>query len=206
MRTTLVFCFLFGFSPSILAQANRPQATCIPTDQPDWPVQAIYMHGWFTASGSSLTSSRQTEFNNRRTLENLARDLQVRIAVPIGPHVGSNGMQAWDGASLAEIEQLSRAACGGAALQPNRSLMGFSNGGFAAKNIGQLPCRQLSQYRRVLAIGTNNSYPDRCQGVFHNVPAHVFPPNNLVELSGIQPATTTAPTTFPFLEGSPSDN
>ncbi len=166
---------------------NKPGMVCIPEGETNWPVKGMYLHGWFTAHGTSMTHSRRTEFENRRYLLDLARRMRIRIAMPVAPRIHSNGNHTWGGVGLAEIESLSRQACDGAPLAPDRSLFGYSSGGFAAKNVGQLPCNQLRNYRRVLAIGTQNHYPDRCGGIFHSIYEHVFPPSNFVEASGLEP-------------------
>ncbi len=193
MKTFALMTILFlMFSSQSLAESSAPQPTCIPADQTDWPVKAIYLHGWFEASASGLTHSRRTEFDNRKHLEALARRLQIRIALPVAPQTNSRGMRTWNNSSLQDIERLSVSACGGAPLAEDRSLIGFSNGGFAAKNIGlRHSCEQLSAYRRVLAIGTQRNFSSRCNEKFTNVPAHVFPPENLLELTN-QPLPSPA--------------
>lgn len=185
MKILFVLITLVSISTSqALADSHVPQAACIPADQTDWPVKAIYLHGWFEGAGSRLTHSRRSEFDNRKHLEEMARRLQIRIALPIAPSVNRNGMRSWNNSKLEDIEKLAVAACDGAPLAEERSLIGYSNGGFAAKNIGLLPCDKLTHYSRVLSIGTQKTYTPRCDGKFVNVPAHVFPPNDLITLSG----------------------
>jgi hypothetical protein len=164
-----------------------PQSTCLPENAPEssgWPVMAIYLHGWFAAAGPSDTyGNRGGEFANRNSLAALARQYHIRIAAPLGTQIlPSNGMLQWGKADLRQIEQASMAACHVSALPSGLSLIGFSSGGFKARDIGLLPCEALARYNAILAVGTQTRIASRCDGKFRNIPEHKFPPDDLGRL------------------------
>ena len=180
MNTFLIALFLII---GARAQTAIPGATCIGASGD--PVQAIYLHGLFAASGAKDVSGfRALEFANRAALKTLAARFHVRIAVPLAPQISKSGLREWNNASLYEIEGLAEHACGHS-LAGHRSLIGFSNGGFKARDIGRLSCAQTADYKRILAIGTQEAAASTCGGRFVNVAPHVFPPAGLDGLSGL---------------------
>lgn len=185
MKVSFVLAaFLCAFS----ASAEIPKATCIPAGNSNWPVQAIYLHGWFKAEGAVDDNGfRRLEMNNRKALLDLANTYGIRIAAPLGPDTNSRGMRRWGNSTLAQIETAAKNACGVSSLPEGRMLLGFSNGGFKARDIGMQPCDQLQEYSKILAIGTQQAIRPRCNGKFVNVPPHVFPPDDLDSLLGIAP-------------------
>lgn len=133
------------------------------------PVKAIYLHGWFPPKGSG--NYVKLEQSNRRQLEQLAQRLGIRIAIPLAPNINSdNGNREWPGGmgnsannSLRAMEGESKRVCG-APLAPQRTLIGFSNGGFAARNIA-LSCDDhlKKNYASVVMMGAKAwaNPPDR---------------------------------------------
>ena len=91
-------------------------------------------------------------------------------------------MLQWGKTGLQQIEQLGKAACHVAALPTGLSLIGFSSGGFKARDIALLPCEALTRYDTILAVGTQTRIASRCDGKFRNVPEHKFPPDDLGRL------------------------
>ena len=149
------------------ADSAIPTSTCLPENIPEsshWPVMAIYLHGWFAPSGpNDVSGNRAVEFANRNYLDEFARRYHIRIAVPLGLQVDpSNGMLEWGKADLPQIEQSSMRTCHVSELPNGISLIGFSNGGFKARDIGILPCEDLAEFFRILAVGTETRFSDRC--------------------------------------------
>jgi hypothetical protein len=183
---------LMGACPPAAAGPAIPQSTCLPENAPesnDWPVMAIYLHGWFAAAGPNDTfGNRGGEFANRDHLAALARLYHIRIAAPLGTQIlPSNGMLQWGKADLQQIEQASMAACHVSALPTGLSLIGFSSGGFKARDIALLPCEALARYNTILAVGTQTRLASRCDGKFRNIPEHKFPPDDLGRLLDLTP-------------------
>jgi len=167
-----------------VADPAIPQSTCLPENTPEsdgWPVMVIYLHGWFAPAGpNDVAGNRAVEFANRNYLAQFARQHRIRIAVPLGLQIEpSNGMLEWGQADLPQIELASERACHVPALRKGISLIGFSNGGFKARDIGLLPCGDLANCFRILAVGTETRFPDRCGGKFESIPEHKFPPDDL---------------------------
>lgn len=160
-------------SPSVLRTIQ--QATCYPAtdDAKDWPVKVVYLHGLFLPSTNSDYYGT-LENDNRIYLESLARRLQIKIAVPVSTTLSSQGFRMWNGVSLAQIESMAASACGGP-LASTRAIVGFSNGGYAARNISYLSCNQTRSYSKVIAIGLPESDGGSC-GTYVHVAPHVFPP------------------------------
>lgn len=174
---------------------NRPGRTCI--GDPSWPVRAVYLHGWFTDAGNQLDHSRQTEFNNREILQRYAQEHQIRIALPLAQRTHQNGNLTWGGYNFARMESEAAAACNLSQLpSEGLTLFGYSSGGFGAKNAVRdhrgSNCSNLRRYRRIVAIGTNETYPNlmnQCNNILTVEPLHEFPPrgyNNLVQLLDMQ--------------------
>lgn len=123
------------------------------------PVKAIYLHGWFPRGGNG--SYVNLERKNRQQLEQLAQQLGIRIAIPLAPNINpENQNREWPGGmgnaannSLRAIETQATRACG-APLAPQRTLIGFSNGGFAARNIA-LSCDShlRKNYSNIVMMG-----------------------------------------------------
>jgi hypothetical protein len=180
------------WSAAAAADPVIPQSTCLPENAPEsrgWPVRIIYLHGWFAAAGPNDTyGNRVGELANRDHLAALARQYHIRIAAPLGTQVlASNGMLQWGKADLQQIEQASMAACHVSALPDGLSLVGFSSGGFKARDIGLLPCEALARYDAILAVGTQTQLGSRCDGKFRNIPEHKFPPDDLGRLLDLTP-------------------
>jgi len=183
--------FALGAAPA-KADPAIPTSTCLPEDLPEsanWPVMAIYLHGWFAPSGpDDVAGNRAVEFANRAVLGEFARRHRIRIAAPLGLQIEpSNGMLEWGRADLPQIAQSSLQACHVPALPKGIALIGFSNGGFKARDIGLLPCDELAGFSRILAVGTETRFPARCAGKFESIPEHKFPPDDLgllLDLSG----------------------
>ena len=152
------------------------QTVCFPSspDAKNWPVKVIYLHGLFRPNTDSDYYGT-LEANNRDYLEGLAQRLQLKIAVPVSTTVSSGGFRMWNGVSLSKIESMASTACGGAPLANTRALIGFSNGGYAARNISYLPCNQSDAYMKLLAIGFPETDGGSCGNYVHVVP-HAFPP------------------------------
>jgi hypothetical protein len=180
------------WSAPAAADPAIPQSTCLPENAPEssgWPVKIIYLHGWFAPVGpTDIANNRAVEFANRDQLAALARQYRIRIAAPLGTQVlASNGMLQWGKADLQQIEQASMAACHVSALPDGLSLVGFSSGGFKARDIGLLPCEALARYDAILAVGTQTRLASRCDGKFRNIPEHKFPPDDLGRLLNLTP-------------------
>ena len=179
----MVLVGVWWISPAAAGPAI-PQGTCLPEDTPesrDWPIKVIYLHGWFAAAGPTDTyGNRAGELANRDHLAALARRYHIRIAAPLGTQIlPSNGMLQWGRADLQQIEQASMAACHVSVLPTGLALIGFSSGGFKARDIGLLPCGKLARYNAILAVGTQTRLASRCDGKFQNIPEHKFPPDDL---------------------------
>ena len=179
-------------SAAAAADPAIPQTTCLPENAPessDWPVKVIYLHGWFAPTGpTDIANNRAVEFANRDHLAALARQYHIRIAAPLGTQIlPSNGMLQWGKADLRQIEQASMAACHVSALPTGLSLIGFSSGGFKARDIALLPCEALARYNAILAVGTQTPIASRCHGKFRNIPEHKFPPDDLGRLLNLTP-------------------
>jgi hypothetical protein len=174
-----------------------PQSTCLPENVPEssgWPVKGIYLHGWFAPTGPvDIANNRAVEFANRDHLDAFGRQYHIRIAAPLGQQVlPSNGMLQWGKAGLQQIEQAGMAACHVSTLPDGLFLIGFSSGGFKARDIGLLPCEELARYGAILAVGTQTRIASRCDGKFRNVPEHIFPPDDLDRLLNLTPPKSQA--------------
>jgi len=138
-------------------------------------VDAIYLHGHFKAdsSGQKFIS---LENANRDQLLEMATRLKIRIAIPVSPVVNrSSGNREWNTVSLSDIESLARKACGNAPLAKRRAIIGFSNGGYKARDIAKLSCQAQSAYPVILSIGApKNTIRGAC-GNLVTTPPHVLP-------------------------------
>ncbi len=148
----------------------------------DWPVSAIYLHGWddITQNGST------DELANRERLRELAIELArrgERIALPVSGmtrrdpngrtvlHWPSNSVMPLEEASASSREQsvegLARMACSSdgsgddVELAHPRTLMGYSNGAYKALYLAEgMPCPGgylNGHYTRVIAIGARQA-------------------------------------------------
>jgi len=176
MRGLLSLVLLAILWPAgVHASVQNPQ--CFPQGPhaQQWPVKAVYLHGLFTASGADTNGFRALEAGNRRKIEELANRLRIRIAVPVAP-VGRNRMRNWNTTTLPQIESAAARACGISALDKPRALIGFSNGGYKARQVALLPCAQTQDYLKILAIGApNNTRDGACRGQLVNRAPHVMP-------------------------------
>ena len=156
---------------------NVQRAECFPTGSyaANWPVDAIYLHGHFHKDGRKQ-QFLNWENANRDKLQELATRLKIRIAVPISPVVNrGSGKLEWNTVPLSKIEELARSACGNVPLAPRRAIIGFSNGGYKARDIAKLSCAAQSKYPVILSIGApKNTIKGAC-GNLVTTPDHVFP-------------------------------
>jgi pimeloyl-ACP methyl ester carboxylesterase len=110
----------------------------------------IYLHG-FTPPDQET----QEESGNRKVLEQLARELSLRIAMPRGPLCPS-GKLCWPAADKNEVlktfETLREKARSCWTGNPSYSLLGFSNGGYFALKLYKV--HQDPQLTRILATGS----------------------------------------------------
>lgn len=159
--------------PSVLR--NIQISDCYPNtpEAKSWPVQAIYLHGLFSPN-SSTDYYGNLETDNRDYLEALANRLRLRIAVPLSDSLSPQGYRYWNGMALSRIEDMASKACN-APLADARALIGFSNGGYAARHISYLNCAAISAYTKLLAIGFPEDDGGNCGNYVHVAP-HVFPP------------------------------
>ncbi len=143
---------------SAAARADVQRAECV--GPAGAPVKAIYLHGWFPPRGEG--DLVKLEAGNRVKMRQLAEKLGIRIAIPIAPEIHKkNGNRQWPGSivnapsSLRAIEAQATRACG-APLAPGRTIIGFSNGGYEARNIAINCDAHLRQnYTNVIMMGAN---------------------------------------------------
>lgn len=130
------------------------QDACVPSsnDAKDWPVRAIYLHGWYPKSGNG--NYVKLERANRRLMEGIARQNRIRIAIPMARRTHRNGNRTWDhGATVASVEEAAKNACN-AELHPRRALIGFSAGGYMTRKLGcSMTPEQQRTYPKVLVVG-----------------------------------------------------
>lgn len=175
-RRGLVFSLVFIFAFGAFAQSVQSPA-CLPAtaEAADWPVAAVYLHGLFKGGGGpDVNGFRALEAANRRKLDEYARRLKIRIAVPVAPVNGQ--FRNWNSTSLKQAETQARAACGGAALAEGRALIGFSNGGYASRRYA-FDCAGTRGYSAILSIGApKNTRTAACSGTKHvNTAPHAMP-------------------------------
>lgn len=135
------------------------QATCIrPRNNPAAEVGTIYLHGWFPFSGSG--NYINLERANRRQLQDLADRTGQSIAVPLATESNRYKMRTWNpsqergtaAGKLGAIEKRAVAACGKSLAVPRR-LIGFSDGGYMAREIAVQCAAKGSVYSAVMMIG-----------------------------------------------------
>lgn len=170
---------------SLVTYGQEVKSSCVPADEEaqSWPVTGIYLHGLHKPDGDDTKNFRQLELSNRKYLEEVAKKNKIRIALPVSSLLSkgsaklpyAKGMRSWTGYDLARVEQEAKAACGNAPLSSKRVLIGFSNGGYAARNLGSKNCDSLSNYSSILVIGAGGTEGvGRC-GKLKTFPPHVFP-------------------------------
>lgn len=176
-RSTIMILAFGLMGGSWCAAASVQDAQCLPqsSEAQSWPVKAIYMHGLFKGgSGPDENGFRALEANNRQKLEEYAKKLKIRIAVPVAPVNGR--WRNWNSTGLKEVERQAREACGGAPLAEGRALIGFSNGGYTSRRYA-MDCSSTRGYSVILSIGApNNTRTANCSGTQHvNTAPHVMP-------------------------------
>lgn len=153
---------------------NVQRVECFPTGSyaANWPIEAIYLHGHFRRDGRGQ-KFLDLENANRDKLQEIATRLRIKIAVPVSPRVNDkSGNREWNTLSLPDIESLARSACNNAPLAPRRAIIGFSNGGYKARDIAKLSCSAQSRYPVILSIGAPlNTIKGAC-GNLVTTPAH----------------------------------
>lgn len=171
------FCvtLFFAFSLAIcqnLAAADSP-GLCLPADRPEWPVCAIYLHGWF---GPGKVSESVFEVKYRRRLLAIAKEKGCRIAVPLGDQVGGsgNGYRSWRNIPMSAVVSRGMAACAGVNSSLSHEpldrepldMIGFSNG---ANLLAHQDCETLAQFGYVTLIGPPpskfNAVVQQCENV-----------------------------------------
>jgi|GEM_PF-5031259 len=144
---------LIMVSPATFADVHKYE--CYPKEEyaSSWPVDAIYLHGLFTADSADTNGWRKLEADNRVKLRAMADKLKIKIAIPVAP-IGGKNTRNWNSTSLAKIEAMAKQACGGKPLAKPRALIGFSNGGYKARQVANEAC---GTYSKVLALGAVQS-------------------------------------------------
>lgn len=175
IRIILLATSLWLAGPALAATISTQLPTCVPTsaEAAKWPIKIVYLHGLYPATGQF-----KPEDGYRQALSDMGARLHMRIAVPVSPFVSRDHVRSWNTQSLAQIEALSIDACGGEALDDHRLIIGFSNGGYAARRISNLDCDLLKRnYTELMGFGAPYvSTPwGKCLP-YVNVNAHVFPP------------------------------
>ena len=179
-------------------QFTGPQSTgpnsvqsprCFPegSQYASWKIGAVYLHGWHdpTDAQPDTNGFNQLESNNREALMKYALDHHIKIALPVSPRVNSSrGFRTWAGVSDGDIENASNLACGGVGFAEKKMLIGFSDGGYKAR---QMACSS-SFFNSVYAIGsppTASTAPCNSPNLTQINP-HVFPPQGAAGASFLQ--------------------
>lgn len=161
---------------------NVQEPQCYPATEEakNWPVKAIYLHGWFEPSGNS-SGYQSSEKKNMQQMKELAQRLKIRIALPRAPRTTTTKkglrVRSWDGTSLAEIESASKNVCG-APLANDRTLIGFSNGGYRTRWIAAEICKRNSPYSKIFSFGAPKSMGRVKCPLLTEVAAHKLPSND----------------------------
>lgn len=164
------------------------QAACLPgsNESKDWPISAIYLHGYHKESGYDLKNFRELELSNREKLMSYAIKHKIKIALPVAAKFNNSGFRTWTGYNLNQVETLAQNACNGSKFADKMLLVGFSDGGYLARRAslnskkGDDCGASISKYASIIAIGAPakkipNPIP-KC-GKFKNSSAHSFPGN-----------------------------
>lgn len=147
---------LIAVATSLSSYAVQNSECITPRGKPRQAASIIYMHGWFPGSGSGSYVS--LERRNRAKLQKLADLTGQTIAVPVSKKFNGKSYRSWSpyggGAGrLAAAESMARQACGSLAVP--RSLLGFSDGGYAARAIGLECAAKRQQYAAVIMTGAS---------------------------------------------------
>lgn len=158
MKNIILALFTLVGSAAFAAR-NIQQSECV--GPAGAPVKAIYLHGWFPKGGSG-TWYHSLEADNRKKLEELAKKMNIRIAIPVAQSInGANGMRQWGGGSLNTAESAAKSACGSALAVP-RALIGFSSGGYMAREVAlQCDSKMKSSYTAIVMIGAKPRTPPK---------------------------------------------
>jgi len=144
-------------------------STCIvPNGKPNAPLSGIYLHGWFDSTNTASGFYVDLERSNRAQLQKLSDELGIRIAVPVAKETRtirsksgvSRTVRTWNPSQAAgsaakklkAIEAESEKACGATLAKP-RSLIGFSDGGYLARELALQCATKTDSYSKVLMIG-----------------------------------------------------
>lgn len=171
---------LFVFISLLISslQAHSIEAVCLPDHAAakSWPVKAIYLHGLMDEKDNT-NELISLEVYNRKKILALAEEFKFRIALPIGPIDAKDGLRKWNHTSFQEIEKLAVKACNTKALAKERYIIGFSNGGYAARRFAQ-NCELTKEYVKILAIGApKNTRESPCRNgqLLVNTEPHILP-------------------------------
>jgi hypothetical protein len=164
-------------------QSSGPNSVQTPRCFPEgsqydnWKIGAVYLHGWHDPTDAAPDKSgfNQLESNNRAALMQYALQNHIKIALPVSNRtLSSNGFRTWQGVSEGDIESAAVVACGGAGFAEKKMLIGFSDGGYKAR---QLACSS-SFFNSVYAIGSppTANTPACNSSNLTQINPHVFPP------------------------------
>ena len=170
IKTILVLSLLVQASSFAWATSQDP--ICLPdtAEAQSWPVKVLYLHGLYPATGEF-----GPENSYRAALKASATKHHFRIAVPVSPSVHNN-IRSWNTISLTQMEAMAASVCR-VDLAANRALVGFSNGGYAARRVAQMPCDETKAYSKIVAIGApSKNETGACGAILTNVTPHKFPP------------------------------
>lgn len=211
MAALLTLIFL-----SLGSQALEPK--CFPdvAEHPevaDWPVCAIYLHGLHPSNDSGPYTRFEEE--NRPIIKNFADEhlsrRACRIALPVAPNgklvtvvkydrdgrkyyqriFRKTKYRNWEDRTVRQVESLAQAACPNARLLTGRALIGFSAGGWESYDLAFGDCRDLLEYKRIVAIGlpelrnrlSDGDVPTSCSSLrFSLRKPHNFPQEFSTEL------------------------
>lgn len=158
-----MFVLAFALISNLFA-GNIHQAECIvPRTNPTAKVGTIYLHGWFDFSNTG-SGHNQLEASNRRKLQALADRTGKAVAVPVSNEANYNSRErSWLAKppkqrpsardKLTEIEAKAAAACGGRAFEQGLRLVGFSDGGYFAREAALECATKSPKYSAVLMAG-----------------------------------------------------
>jgi pimeloyl-ACP methyl ester carboxylesterase len=147
MSRVLVSILSLGLSAGT-ADAKTPATECLGPNEAKGHL--IYLHG-LTPPGEATAE----EGENRKALEQLARELSLRIAMPRGS-LCPTGKVCWPAADKNEVlktfDDLREKAKSCWSGNPRYDLLGFSNGGYFAFKLYKV--HQDPQLARILATGS----------------------------------------------------
>jgi predicted esterase len=151
MRSVLISIVSLGLGAGA-AWAKAPATECLgPTEAKG---HLIYLHGLTPPDEDTLE-----EGDNRKVLEQLARELSLRIAMPRGT-LCPTGKVCWPAADKSEVlktfDELREKANSCWSGNPRYDLLGFSNGGYFAFKLYKV--HQDPQLARILATGSAGTW------------------------------------------------